>query len=229
MNASGAFVTRHERGDSLPTHRHRSAYAALVLEGTYVQTCVDGPVECTPGTLLLHPTFHAHGNRFGSRGARVINVPLPMESLGSTLRVLRVSQLGEARQIFEHCPELLPSLLVDSAPHPMATLQDWQTSFLQELESTDAPVAHICRRLGISAAHASRALARSYGMSPQVLRRELRCRRALSLMEGTSSLADIAAQSGFADQSHLSRTVRSCTGLPPSALRRQIKCIQDCA
>lgn len=227
MDACASFVTRHDGGDALPTHRHRSAYAALVLDGMYVETSVDGPFECTPGTLLLHPTFHAHGNRFGNRGARVVNFPLPADGLAGSLRVLRVADAAEAREIFEHCPDLLSSLLAGSTKHPVAALQDWQTAFIRELESTDAPVAHICRRFGVSAAHASRALARSHGMSPQTLRRELRCRRALSLMEGPDSLAAIAAQSGFADQSHLSRTVRSCTGLPPSALRRQIKYVQD--
>jgi hypothetical protein len=49
MNARDAFVTRHERGDALPTHRHRSAYAALVLDGTYVQTSVDVRVRPTAG------------------------------------------------------------------------------------------------------------------------------------------------------------------------------------
>lgn len=226
MDAHRSFVTRHERDDALLTHRHRTAYAALVLDGMHVETSADGPFECTPGTLLLHPNFHAHGNRFGHRGARVINVPLPIDGLG-TFRALRVAHLGEAREVFEHRLDLLATLLVDAFEHPAATLQDWQSAFIRELESTDAPIERICRQLGVSAAHASRAMLRSHGMSPQALRRELRCRRALTLMQGPASLADIAAQAGFADQSHLSRTVRSCTGLPPSALRRHIKCVQD--
>lgn len=227
MDAHESFVTRHERRDALPTHRHRSAYAALVLDGMYVETSVDGPFECTPGTLLLHPNFHAHGNRFGRRGARVINLPLPIDGLAGTLRALRVADLGDAREVFERRPDLLATLLASASEHAPASLQSWQTVLIRELESTDAPVDLICRRLGVSAAHASRAILRSHGMSPQALRRELRCRHALSLMQGRDSLADIAAQSGFADQSHLSRTVRSCTGLPPSALRRQIKCVHE--
>ncbi|HEY0660423.1 MAG TPA: helix-turn-helix domain-containing protein [Lysobacter sp.] len=227
MDAYRCFVTRHERDDALPAHRHRTAYAALVLDGMHVETSADGPFECTPGTLLLHPDFHAHGNRFGHRGAHVINLPLPGGGLGDTFRALRVAHLGDAKAVFERQPELLATLVAASSEHPTAALPDWQPAFLRELARTDAPIGRICRRLGVSPAHASRAVLRSHGLSPQALRRELRCRHALSLMRGAASLADIAAQSGFTDQSHLTRTVRSCTGLPPSALRRQIKYVQD--
>jgi AraC family transcriptional regulator len=106
-------------------------------------------------------------------------------------------------------------------------LPDWQPALLQALASNDAPIGELCQQLSVSAAHASRALLRSHGMSPQLLRRELRWRRALSLLGGDASLAEIAAQSGFADQSHLTRIVRHFTGLPPAALRRQIKSVQD--
>ena len=82
-------------------------------------------------------------------------------------------------------------------------------------------------RAGVSLAHASRTFHKSHGMPPQLLRRELRCRRALSMLRGAESLAQIAAETGFADQSHLSRSLREATGRAPSRLRRQIKCVQD--
>ena len=70
---------------------------------------------------------------------------------------------------------------------------------------------------------------RRFGMSPQVLRRELRTRRALHLLAGAMPLAGIAAASGFADQAHLARTLRAATGATPSQLRKQVKCVQDAA
>ena len=58
-------------------------------------------------------------------------------------------------------------------------------------------------------AHASRAFLRSHGMPPQLLRRELRCRRALALLAGDAPMAEVAAPAGFSDQSHLNRTLRA--------------------
>ena len=72
-----------------------------------------------------------------------------------------------------------------------------------------------------------RDLGASHGMSPRALCREARRRRALGLLHGDATLAGIAAQAGFADQSHFSRTCRLQAGTTPTALRRQIKCVQD--
>ena len=98
---------------------------------------------------------------------------------------------------------------------------------MQELQRTDASLESIARHAGVSAAHASRALARSHGMAPQLLRRELRWRHALALLGDYPSLAEVAAIAGFADQSHLTRTARAITGLTPTQLRQQIKSVQD--
>ncbi|MFC3550565.1 helix-turn-helix domain-containing protein [Lysobacter cavernae] len=221
------YETRHDAGDALHMHRHGQAYAALVLEGHYIETSVDGPIECAPGTLLLHPRYHAHGNRFGRHGARVVNLLLPDDIASTALRALQVPQLAEAAAVFRHGAHDLRALIDASQAAPIATLQDWQSAFLDELQHGDAPIQRIARHAGVSSEHASRTFLRSHGMSPQVLRRELRCRQALSLLAGSESLVDIAARSGFADQSHLTRTVRAATGLPPSRLRRQINCVQD--
>lgn len=91
----------------------------------------------------------------------------------------------------------------------------------------DSDLAGLARRAGVSPAHAARSVARFYGMPPQLLRREWRLRRAISLLEQGHPLAEIAATSGFSDQAHMCRTVRAATGMSPGQLRQQLKCIQD--
>lgn len=228
MHRHACYETRHGRDDTLALHRHADAYAALVLDGSHVEVSVDGARECTPGTLVLHPRFHAHGNRFGSSGARVINLALPMNAHDES-RVLRVPDLRETRRCFEHGdPVALQALLAEATPAPERDDDDsWRAAFLAALRDGDAPIAAIARRIGVSAAYASRALRRSHGMGPQALRRELRFRRALMLFNGGDCLADVAQQAGFADQSHMTRTVRAHSGLTPSQLRGQVKCVQD--
>ncbi len=221
--------TRHASGDALRTHRHGPAYAALVLEGSYVEASADGPVECTPGTLVLHPRYHAHGNRFGHLGARVVNLALPESGEPATLQVLRVPGRSDAEAVFLRSPHELLALIDASSSEQVVLLHAWQAGFLHELQHGDAPIEQIARHAGVSCEHASRTFLRTHGMAPQALRRELRSRQALALLAGGASLADIAARSGFADQSHLTRTVRAMTGQPPGRLRRQINCVQDAA
>lgn len=224
------YETRHDAGDTLRTHRHDDAYAALVLDGSYVEASADGPIECIPGTLVLHPRWHAHGNRFGRNGAKVINLELDDDlatDTGRALRVLRVVDLGEAAAVFARGHHHLDDLLTACGQADAPALLNWQPAFLHELQHGELPVSVLARRAGVSLAHASRSFVRSHGMPPQLLRRELRCRQALALLGGEATLAEVAAASGFSDQSHLNRTLRLTTGATPAQLRRQIKSVQD--
>jgi AraC-like DNA-binding protein len=229
MHVPTGFETRHDARDVLRTHRHDGAYAALVIDGSHVEASADGPIDCVPGTLVLHPRWHAHGNRFGRLGAKVVNLDLDGDLAGDALRVLHVHDGKEALAVFTRAPHRLNELIASCNAAPTPTLQPWQHAFLRELEHGDCDIASLAKAAGISLAHASRTFVASHGMPPQLLRRELRCRRALRLLTGGMPLADIAATSGFADQAHLTRTLRAATGAPPSRLRQQIKSVQDAA
>ncbi|ATE71531.1 AraC family transcriptional regulator [Lysobacter capsici] len=227
MSDGGAYRTRHARGATLATHRHRAPYAALVLDGDYTESSLDGPLPCRPGTLVLHPAYHAHGDRFGRLGASALNIELPETTLQLAASAWQVHNLREASEVFARCPRRLPELLAVAVPQAAAEQPDWQPALLRAMADSDDDIAVLARRLGVSAEHASRALSRSYGMSPRALRREARWRRALHLLAGAQSLAEVAAAAGFADQSHLHRVVVAHAGCTPMQLRRQIKYVQD--
>jgi AraC family transcriptional regulator len=75
-------------------------------------------------------------------------------------------------------------------------------------------VAALANIAGRSPFHFSRVFARSVGMSPHRYVVHLRLQRAIELVrDGRSGLAEIAARTGFADQSHLSRWVRRVHGV----------------
>jgi AraC family transcriptional regulator len=222
-----AYETRHARDALLPTHRHHRAYAALVIDGSYTECSLDGPLVCSRGTIVVHPAFHAHGDRFGGQGARVVNLELPPALAVSEATAWRAHDLDEARDVFERCPQWFPQLLACARPEPASELPAWQRTLFAALREGDEEVSALAKQVGVSAEHASRAFRRSHGMSPRVLRREARWRVAVKLLRGDRSLAEIAASAGFADQSHLSRVVRAHAGCTPAVLRRQIKSVQD--
>ena len=96
---------------------------------------------------------------------------------------------------------------------------------------TSSPNARSCsprrrwsRRIpGVSAHHLSRIFRAAAGHTMSRHRMRLRARAALErLAGGERSLARLAADLGFADQSHLCRVIRSETGQTPSALRRAL-------
>jgi AraC-like DNA-binding protein len=221
------YETRHRAFDILATHRHRSAYAALVVDGAYEEVSPDGSIQCATGTVVLHPAFHAHGNYFGHRGAHVMNVLIPNGWRIDRTYARRAPDLRAARDVFARNPTSLLEWFATLEIERPKLLPAWQQQYVSALSGSDDAIIEIAARSGVSAAHASRAVLKSHGMSPQRLRLELRWRRAMSLLPGSRSLAEIAMETGFADQSHLTRTIRVCTGLSPTALRQEIKCVQD--
>jgi AraC family transcriptional regulator len=75
-------------------------------------------------------------------------------------------------------------------------------------------IAALAKLAGRSPFHFCRVFSRSVGMSPHRYVVHLRLQRAIELIrDGRLGLAEIAASTGFADQSHLSRWVRRVHGV----------------
>jgi AraC family transcriptional regulator len=89
-------------------------------------------------------------------------------------------------------------------------LRDYVIAHLDE----PIEVATLARMTGRSPFHFSRVFTRSVGISPHRYVVHLRLQRAIELVrDGRCGLAEIAASTGFADQSHLSRWVRRVHGV----------------
>ncbi|MBQ0905142.1 AraC family transcriptional regulator [Micromonospora sp. U21] len=81
----------------------------------------------------------------------------------------------------------------------------------------------LARSLGVSPYRLSRSFQALVGVPLTRYRNRLRVGRALDrLAEGTPSLAELAAELGFADQAHLTRTLRAHLDHPPGELRRML-------
>ena len=91
-------------------------------------------------------------------------------------------------------------------------------------EHLDEPldVATLAKMTNRSQFHFSRAFTRSVGVSPHRYVVHLRLRRAVEMVrDGKFGLAEIAAKTGFADQSHLTRWVRRVHGVSPTQIMPQ--------
>jgi AraC family transcriptional regulator len=89
-------------------------------------------------------------------------------------------------------------------------LKDYVVAHLDE----SIEVAALARIAGRSPFHFTRVFTRSVGMTPHRYVVHLRLQLAIELVRnGQSSFAEIAARTGFADQSHLSRWVRRVHGV----------------
>ena len=76
MNSLPLLRQRLLCDDNIPRHRHRSAYAAVVLAGRYLEASQLGRRWLGPGDVAVHAPFAAHLNRIGAAGACILNLPV---------------------------------------------------------------------------------------------------------------------------------------------------------
>ena len=91
--------------------------------------------------------------------------------------------------------------------------------YIQEQLQTDLTVAAIARTVHMSSHHFARLFKKATGQSPYRYVFESRARKARELLaSGRFAIAEVAQQTGFADQSHLTRSLKQVFGVTPKAL-----------
>ena len=114
----------------------------------------------------------------------------------------------------------------DSAmPARPGGLTPWQFQrVLDHIEAhyaDEVPLHTLANLTRLSKSYFSRAFKQSAGVSPHKWLITLRCVKAKQmLLEGQLPLAEIAAATGFADQSHFTRVFGQSNGMPPATWRR---------
>lgn len=109
-------------------------------------------------------------------------------------------------------------------------------SYIQEHLERDLSLDEIAAEVNLSAYHFARLFKQSTGLAPHQYQIRCRVERAKELLQaGEMTIADIATQVGFYDQSHLSRHFKRIFGVSPKVIQQNSKnvlwiskSIQDC-
>jgi AraC family transcriptional regulator len=136
------------------------------------------------------------------------NGRLYTESLGSALALHLVGNLGQAE----------PRLAYGFSARQQRLLQDYIDAHLDQ----DLSLAQLQAQVGLGASQFKLLFRRSFAspVHAYVVQRRVEQARRL-IARGQASLAEIAAQTGFADQSHMARCMRRVLGVSPGELRRK--------
>jgi AraC-like DNA-binding protein len=215
---------------SLPRHRHLRAYATVVLAGSFEECGYNGRIRATAGDVLIHPSLDCHGNWMVSAGVKLIRLDWSDASgIGGLYHLEDVDELAQmAEKDVIEGTNLLKRLLREKCSPSPGQRNDWPDLLLEDLaKSASTSIGMWAEVNGLTRETVARGFSAAYGISPSVLRAELRARAAwLRITRGSDCLCRIAADTGFADQAHMTRWVHRITGAPPAAWRRNASVVR---
>jgi AraC-like DNA-binding protein len=96
---------------------------------------------------------------------------------------------------------------------------DAMKSCLVEDVTVPLSLTELAQTVGLSTFHAARLFTRETGLAPHAWRNQMRLNRALEALRAGVSVTDVAAASGFTDQSHFTRHFKKTFGVPPGRWR----------
>jgi AraC-like DNA-binding protein len=140
---------------------------------------------------------------------RLLRVP------ASALRNERVP-LTEIRGGFPRRRSLTELAVALASEEPRAETAPWSLPVLGHVTgrlAAGSAVADVAAEIGWSNRTMQRQCAAIYGYGPAMLRRILRFRRAVRLLNDGLPTVEVAARAGYADQPHLHREVRELAGV----------------
>jgi AraC family transcriptional regulator len=219
-------------------HAHEWPMISLYVLGGYRNITEYGERDIAGPSMVFYRPGVVHRNVVGEMGFEQIEIefdpawlgPSGMPPDGILLRVGGACGVL-ARSIARACDaplredelvravrRLLSTARVESARHGDA----WTGDVTARLRADPCrSIGSVAREVGRSPSWIGAAYRRSIGEGPQQAAARFRVERAARLLrESEESLACVAAEAGFCDQSHMNRTFRRVLGRSPTAVRR---------
>jgi AraC-like DNA-binding protein len=161
------------------------------------------------------------------------HVPSPASGVRRVVRIPEVARLmsratgSDALLTVAHRQVLLDAV----AEEPPAWLAELERVLRHGRRLHTRRIADVARRAGVSREHLARTYRRYFGTSITEAIKARRLHSAWDALTSTATtLAEIADESGFADQSHLTRHFTDWIGVSPAAARlaaRKVTRLQD--
>lgn len=233
----------------LPKHSHERAYFCLVLRGTYTESYGMQTRICKPLSLVFHPQGEVHSDQFHDTGGRIFGIEVshslqarvrdyspflanPAEMQGGMAAWIALRLYHEFQQMDSLSPLAIEGLALElmvEAARCAVGLRDtttprWLRQAQKQLNDqyADPPsLEDIANAAGVHPVHLIRAFRQHYRTTIGNYVRQLRVDFAAEqLAASETSLAEIALDAGFSDQSQFTRSFKQITGLTPAQFRR---------
>lgn len=212
-------------------HRHESLAVGVFEEGVGGTEYRGALSYIAPGQVVVMNPDEAHTG-FAADGAmtyRMFYVSDAAASLISPGRPVRFREVcisdthwaGQLLMLHRQLERREDALAGGGAGEPAQAGREPRAverikEYIRAQHARNVSIEELVAVAGLSRAYLIRAFRRSVGMPPHTWLLQLRVDRACQLLAEGRAIADVALETGFADQSHLTRRLRSITGLTPA-------------
>jgi AraC family transcriptional regulator len=238
------FESTYTPATKLPPHYHDVAAMMFATSGSFTETTGRRTFHCNTYDVMVRPAGEAHTDRYGEQQTScvIVNVRTNVfPSLGSAARLFedamvlprpRVASVVQriASELHLHddlAPLVVEGLLLEligtvarparrDAPQWLDVARDYIHAHGDERPSLNS----IAAAAGVHPSTLVRVFRARYGCSPGEYLRRTRLETAKSALLSTDrTIADIAVEAGFYDQSHFTNAFRRYTGMTPARFR----------
>ena len=232
----------------LPRHAHDCATISMVLKGGCIETIENSGYECIPFSPIIKPAGALHSNQYGPAGAKCLLIevrPTGLEMIrsfspilddvvhlqngalrGIAVRIHREFQLMDCASALSI--EGLVLEMVGAATRRRAQALSVRPTrwvrevkcFLDEHFKEQLTLSTLAQCVDRHPAYLSQVFRRCYGSTIGDYVRQLRLDYASEkITHSTESIAGIATDAGFYDQSHFTHAFKIHTGVTPAEFR----------
>jgi AraC family transcriptional regulator len=238
-------VVYHDRPRSIGLHEHTWSYFLMPFAGGYRETKDGVTIDYDPFSIAFHPAGFVHSDEvlapdkffaielqteWQARSGHHYDTSAWRfelqhgEAVWLAIQLLQRFLSGELDDVFEVDAIVSEMLgialrLVDRDRPQRAWVSDVKR-LLREGYASRVSLEELGTRIGIHPASLSRGFRLDEGITISDYLSRVRIQQACRQMTDKNvTLADLAANCGFADQSHLTRVFKSITGSPPGVFR----------
>jgi len=234
--------------EDVPLHTHDHATFVLLLGGTYVSSAANAGFECEAPCLIYNPPGTTHRDRFKSTAGQFLAISISPErfraicdfaALPVTAICVRSRDvLIPGRRIAHELDRWEPTsaLLAEGAclellagvAHRIAAPTrtpprwlDWAKDYLRDHSADHVRIADVAQAIGVHPVYFARMFRKHLHCTPGEYVTRCRTQKAADLLANSRlTLAQMALQSGFTDQSHFSKMFKRGFGVTPGKYRR---------
>lgn len=228
-------------------HQHEATHILFVLDGDYVLSVNGRQRTLPPRSLIFVPAGTRHANHPAS-GTRILTVSVSASQIAAAREYVRLPEsesdfrhgepalLADRLELecrnWDHASPLTAAGLslellgaIAQRPEPEQRMPPrWlriATELLHDRCAESITLAEIAEEVGVHPIHLGRTFRKFFGCGAGEYLRSCRIERAAAaLRSGRTSIAEVASQFGYADQSHFSKAFRRALGVTPAAFRR---------